>query len=460
MSLDWDLIKDKLTKNARDHGDITYENQIIDKGEIQWDITINDPIFTDSGKQVIFEGPYKTWYINAYHYNGNYLYSYYYTYRSIDKLEVWVWADCKNNYRHIFWRDYSKDEALAQFPDHRSKGYAGYTLTHPAMLLPANNPPGRPLKPTISISTNGYYAWVPYIFTTTASDPDGDQVKYTFDWDDNKKRTLTDPANSNIVTSATHSWQKAGRYSVTVMATDIDIAQCNSQWSLPLTVKILANNPPGKPSEPYGGPTSGITRTTYTYSTVASDPDGDKVTYTFDWDDGTPFTPTDQVKSNTPASSTHSWTNAGIYHVKAKATDVKGAPSDWSDPLEVTISAPDDVCSQGCKYSCIQDAIDAANSGDTIHVAEGTYKADPCRSIHINKSLTIIGAGADKTIIDGNQAGSVITIDPNINVILSGMTIQGGTGTLTYLMPTQRFTDWRAEAFIIRAALTSIIVAL
>jgi len=83
------------------------------------------------------------------------------------------------------------------------------------------------------------------------------------------------------------------------------------------------------------------------------------------------------------------------------------------------------VCPMGCKYSSIQAAIDTAIPGDTITVAAGTY----VENVHIDKSLTIIGAGEDKTIVNGNQAGSVFTIEPYIDVTISGMTIQNGNAS-------------------------------
>jgi hypothetical protein len=78
----------------------------------------------------------------------------------------------------------------------------------------------------------------------------------------------------------------------------------------------------------------------------------------------------------------------------------------------------------GCwpTYPSIQSKIDAADAGDTICVTAGAYK----ENIHIDKSLTIIGAGAEKTVVDGNRTGSVFKIDPNIDVTLSGVTIQNG----------------------------------
>jgi len=88
------------------------------------------------------------------------------------------------------------------------------------------------------------------------------------------------------------------------------------------------------------------------------------------------------------------------------------------------------VCSQGCDYSSIQAAVDSAGPGDIIYVAEGTYK----ENVNIDKSLSIVGAGAALTIIDGNSAGTVFDIgrnNLNVDVTLSGMTILDGSGTLT-----------------------------
>jgi hypothetical protein len=81
----------------------------------------------------------------------------------------------------------------------------------------------------------------------------------------------------------------------------------------------------------------------------------------------------------------------------------------------------------GTTASKIQGAVNAAQSGDTINVASGTYK----ENVKIDKSLTVKGAGSTKTIFDGNRAGSVFDIgynNPKVSVTLSDMTVQGGSG--------------------------------
>jgi fibronectin type 3 domain-containing protein len=99
-----------------------------------------------------------------------------------------------------------------------------------------------------------------------------------------------------------------------------------------------AANPPDSPATP-SGPTSGVTGVPYTYSTSATDPDGDQIKYTFDWGDGNRST-TGYNNSGASAIMSHAWTAPGSYPVKAMSIDIGGAPSGWSPPLEVIIRGP------------------------------------------------------------------------------------------------------------------------
>ena len=72
-------------------------------------------------------------------------------------------------------------------------------------------------------------------------------------------------------------------------------------------------------------------------------------------------------------------------------------------------------------YSTIQAAINGASSGDTILVAPNVYY----ERITVNKSVRLIGANSQTTIIDGNQIGIIIKITVS-DVQIINFTIQNG----------------------------------
>lgn len=77
----------------------------------------------------------------------------------------------------------------------------------------------------------------------------------------------------------------------------------------------------------------------------------------------------------------------------------------------------------------IQQAIDAAKSGDIINVAAGTYTGALTIT---NKALTIQGANKTSTIItSGNASTAAMTVDGARSVVISGVTLQNSsTGIL------------------------------
>ncbi len=95
-------------------------------------------------------------------------------------------------------------------------------------------PPERPEKPdgpTDGIVEAGYP------FSTCTTDPDGDQVYYLWEWDDNTSSVWLGPFDSGITVSTFHSWAEAGEYDITVKAKDVYGAE--SIWSDILTVNII-----------------------------------------------------------------------------------------------------------------------------------------------------------------------------------------------------------------------------
>jgi hypothetical protein len=100
----------------------------------------------------------------------------------------------------------------------------------------------------------------------------------------------------------------------------------------------MLNIPPDKPSMP-SGPGSGRPGIHYAYTSSATDPDEDPISYTIDWGDGTTSI-IGPLDSGIVASINHTWTRAGTYQIRAKAIDGKGATSEWSESWTVSINAP------------------------------------------------------------------------------------------------------------------------
>jgi hypothetical protein len=96
-----------------------------------------------------------------------------------------------------------------------------------------------------------------------------------------------------------------------------------------------------------------------------------------------------------------------------------GAGSATSASAAVTLC----VGGPGC-FSTIQAAVDAAQDGDAITIAPGTFAG----GITIDVSVALVGAGANRTIIKGG--GPVLTIGqqggPRRTVSIQGVTITGG----------------------------------
>jgi hypothetical protein len=91
----------------------------------------------------------------------------------------------------------------------------------------------------------------------------------------------------------------------------------------------------------------------------------------------------------------------------------------------VASAATVNVCRSRCAFRQVSAAVAAASPGDTISVARGTYNG----GFTIDKSLRLVGAGSEATIIEGG--GPVVTIgtfgaasEPNVSI--SGVMINGG----------------------------------
>jgi len=110
--------------------------------------------------------------------------------------------------------------------------------------------------------------------------------------------------------------------------------------SVTLTLVILAscrNHRPDVPTVP-AGPEYCFKDATYTFTTIASDPDDDSVAARFDWGDSTTSDWSGWSASGHTIALTHAWSDTGTYEVRAWAQDQKQHASDKSDALVVRVT--------------------------------------------------------------------------------------------------------------------------
>jgi len=99
---------------------------------------------------------------------------------------------------------------------------------------------------------------------------------------------------------------------------------------------IEGNSPPEKPITP-SGETNGNINTEYYYTTNTTDPNGDDLSYFFDWGDGTNSGWLTPISSGQTATASHSWNTEDNYEIKVKARDSSLEESPWSDPLSISM---------------------------------------------------------------------------------------------------------------------------
>jgi hypothetical protein len=85
------------------------------------------------------------------------------------------------------------------------------------------------------------------------------------------------------------------------------------------------------------GPEVFLKDTTYAFSVVATDPEGDSVAVRFDWGDSTVSNWSEWFTSGDTIALTHAWFVEGTYKIVAQARDQKLASSDWSGAPSTTV---------------------------------------------------------------------------------------------------------------------------
>jgi hypothetical protein len=175
-----------------------------------------------------------------------------------------------------------------------------------------------------------------------------------------------------------------------------DTSNNESDYSKELVYTLpVPNSTPNTPATPTG-PSNGYVQTIYSYDTSGSDPDGDLLTYRFDWGDG------DISGWGGAYSRTHTFSSVGPYCVKAQSQDTQGASSAWSACLNVNIDVQKHTISASAGLN------GSISPSGSVTVDNG---ADQSFSINPNQNYRV----AD-VVVNGSSIGAVTSYTFN-NVV-------------------------------------------
>jgi|GEM_PF-3383881 len=190
------------------------------------------------------------------------------------------------------------------------------------------------------------------------------------------------------------------------------------------------------PSAP-GGPTSGTTGSSYSYSTGGSTSSiGHSIQYRFDWGDGT------SSDWSSSAAASKSWAGPGTYTIKAQArcevclTVLSG----WSTNLGVTVESPagyleatpangwDSSGTVGGPFTPSNKTYTLKNTGGTA-VNWAASKIQPWVSLSTDNGNLAPGASATVTVLINENASSLGLGSYNDSVAFNNVTTGGGNST-------------------------------
>jgi len=240
-----------------------------------------------------------------------------------------------------------------------------------------NNPPETPSIPTGE--TNGYHG-TSYTYSTSSTDPDGDDLYYQFDWGNNIMSSWLGPYHSGEIIHTSYIWNAPGSYQVKANAKDIYGTQ--SDWSMELSV-TMANRAPSQPAFPAPHHAATNVQTNPVLSWTGTDPDGDIVTY--DMYFGTTSSPPKIVSQQSTSSFTPgTLQNQTTYYWKIVSWDNFGAnntSSLWSFTTEPSGGTPGGTnggTGEENKHP-VANASASEQSGfvGTLLVFNGSLSADP-----------------------------------------------------------------------------------
>lgn len=240
-------------------------------------------------------------------------------------------------------------------------------------------------------------------FTNTSSDANGDTLSFAWDFGDGAASTEASP---------THTYGGSATYTVSLTASD---GSDSDTESVQLVVSEVPDN-----RAPTAGFTYSCTGLSCQFTNQSADPDGDQLTYTWDFGDTSP--------ASTEENPTHAYAAAGNYTVSLTTSD--GAEEATSSQ-QINVTAPAMVMTaaiypiliDGRTASIAIDVFDTAMTGvpDASVSGAWTYRDRRGRTLTSNQSGVTNSSGT-LTLSKNFPPNSTVVSYCVSNVVKSGWT--------------------------------------
>ena len=256
-----------------------------------------------------------------------------------------------------------------------------------------NNPPDTPETPS-GPSTG--YARTSHSYSSFTKDPDGDQIRYIFDWGDGTVAE-TEFVDSGRSASQSHVWDGEGEYSVRVMAEDGEGSE--SDWSPPLVVVISRRPlPTAAISANPTVITEGETVSFGAEGSMSGNPDVEIISY--DWDFG-------DESMGAGVNVEHTYPRSGRYTATLTVTDHENLSA--TDSVSITVE-PASVLS----ISIFTDPVPSGESGEVL--VRVTSNGDPMHDARVYLSVTTGSLDQDEGVTDRDGEFVSIFTAPIVDV--------------------------------------------
>jgi len=180
----------------------------------------------------------------------------------------------------------------------------------------------------------------------------------------------------------------------TITATSLDPAG-NEGESDPITI-VVSHRSEHPETPTLWGPTAGFAGKALTFWAKTTDPDGDTVSFQFDWGDGSNLEWTQFIASGDSISQTKTYDSVGTYYIKVKAKDGSDAFSEFSPEYEVVIT--DEVTAGSIQINSTPPGADIRLDGEETELQTPSLFEDMAAGEHTVQLRMVGYADFDTTV--------------------------------------------------------------